>query len=323
MNTEVPSIPDAPSSAEIARWFVEGVQDALDGKIAAPKRTAGLRHVARVVGAAAIPMDHLLLGAIGLPAAASVKVAMTLFAQYMAPDPEVLRTIQTKLDIVLEEPLRTGLDVLKIAFACWGIDSRNKYWDSRFQGAQENFDKAWSLLNAQHTRKMIPEDEWLRMTICVPFLRAFCAAARGEQHEAQLISREPFLMLEKAREELQSTQEMELGQKRSLEEQLKAERRALDRINEFPPSARELAEYEVAQRLSKISGNKLQPFMSFETEAYMRAKSSHLNKIASLENTRHDAEVRAEASARRARYYEETARLLQRALTGLAVTESK
>jgi hypothetical protein len=241
----------------------------------------------------------------------------------MAPDPEVLRTIQTKLDIVLEEPLRTGLDVLKIAFACWSAESRNKYWDSRLQGAQQNFDKTWSLLNAQNARKMIPEDEWLRMNICIPFLRALTAAARGGQHEARVISREPFLILEKARKEFQSTQEMELGQKRSLEEQLNVERRALDLTNEFAPSARELAEYEVAQRLSKISGNKLQPFMSFETEAYVRARSSHLNKISSLENTRHDAEVRAEASARRARYYEETAKLLQRALTGLAVTESK
>lgn len=138
---EVKPARKGPSAREIALWFAEGVQTVLDKQAARPKPAKTIPEISKAIEAAADPVVLLLAGVLVTPlAAAGVKALLTLFAQVIAPDPEILHKVERKLDVIIEAPLRTGLDVLLLSLKGEGPASQKEYLDSRLQNAQQNLD---------------------------------------------------------------------------------------------------------------------------------------------------------------------------------------
>lgn len=172
---------------------------------------------------------------------------------------------------------------------------------------------------------MIPEEDWSRIKISVPILRAICAAARGDRREAEQLVHAPLAALEAAQRQYEAIQARELDRQHRLEEEAKAKSRQLKGIMGFPPSPEEIAAYRTEQRMREIQRHPFdlgrhggyQSLVSRETEAYLHAKSNLESKIGYLESDASSAAVSAEQAATKARSYQELRDVLQQAVTGL------
>lgn len=62
-------------------------------------------------------VGQLLATALGMPVGAIAQIFVGVLVKQLTPDPEAIRRIESKLDVVLEIPIRTALDVFQNLWA--------------------------------------------------------------------------------------------------------------------------------------------------------------------------------------------------------------
>jgi hypothetical protein len=316
---------DNLSGKEAAVWFVECVQTAFENRIRTDHRNR-LRSIAsETLDVVSGSIDHLLLGVVGVPAAASAKVILELLAKRIAPDPETLRDVQAQLKVIIETPLRTGLDILKRALTLRLTSRQTPYLSSRFHDAQANLDQAWSHLSGQKAREMVPEAEWKLLALSIPLLQALSAAGQdGGREESQLLSAGPLEQLDKLQQQCESSAEQARVLAANREARLAVERRELALLEEFPPSAEAFARL----RLRKMQEMKEKTFMSFDmlaadAEAHLIARNSRLANIEKITSEYNNAQIQSKIYTEKAAAYGMMAKLLRSALQELSAESDK
>jgi hypothetical protein len=154
---------------------------------------SGLLETATSAGA----VDQALSIGLGLPHAVVIEIFLSCLARQLLPDPKILVRIESKLDVVLEAPMRTGLELFESALKLPGASGSTKlYRDDRIHDAQRKFDEAWGILRGKKSKNLLSEEEFIECRTHLALLRALCAASRQDGHEeAALLSKEPLARL--------------------------------------------------------------------------------------------------------------------------------
>jgi len=309
------------SGEKVALWFAESLLRGLEEKILLERqrsKTDDRREAfARRLEVAAGPLDLLLSHGFGVPAG-SVRAIVTIFAKQIAPEPASLRALKLRLDILIEEPLRTGLEFLTSALRA----AEGDYRMSQFCNAQIAFVRAWSLLSSERARGVIADAEWFQFTMSFPMLRAFCAAGQaGGLQDAFLLAEEPLKRLESAAEECEQTRRATENEADELKSQANAKRRELENLESFPPSQDAIDALQAEDMgLMVLDRNNPTYFMSPEAHAeWYPVKHNELEgEIKALEARREEKLSQVEICEDAARRYREIATLLTFALNDLS-----
>jgi hypothetical protein len=182
-----------------ALLLVESAKGAIEEAITLSPEGRGWPELAQVVKALASAgaVDQILTHALGPQIAIGIEVLLPIFAKCMEPDPKTIRRLESKLEVLIESPLRTGIDVFELALRYPTPDK--VYRDSRLSDAQRSFDEAYNLMEAQKARQLLGESDWLQAKLRLKLLRAFCAAARtGGYQEALALCQEPVKLIQDA-----------------------------------------------------------------------------------------------------------------------------
>jgi hypothetical protein len=262
----------ASSAIGVALQLVDAVEAALAETSQSSDESGSLVASDFFEAAASAASVEALKSLLGLPAAISIEVFFKLMAKHLTPDPEVLHRLDSKLDVLLETPIRSGLDVFTRALTMPVTSpEEKKYRNSRLSDAQRSFDDAWAAGKAKNARILLTEWEWQNFQFQLNLLRALCAASRtGGGKEASQLAAPPLTTLgEHAdRAEGRAAQHRRAAQeKRS---QLKLEQ-------EFGYSREFISHAKARDSLRKLSSfEKLS--LSIEEEAALRYPA-HLAKI--------------------------------------------
>jgi hypothetical protein len=187
---------------QTALRLAQSAQAALEEAILLAPKNQGRSEISEVIkalasaGAVDLILTYALIPELTVP----LKFVLPLLATYLEPDSKTIQRIELELQVLIERPLRAGLDVFQIALKLPPQDKG--YRESRLRDAQRNFDEAYANIEAQKARRILTETEWLEATARLTLLRAFCAAAReGGYEEAVELSKKTLNLLKDAEHE--------------------------------------------------------------------------------------------------------------------------
>jgi hypothetical protein len=187
-----------PDGITVATRFAEEVLAGLDDRVAPHQGQAVLEKIADTIGVltSASAIDQLLSHALGVAAAAASEVLIIALAQSLRPDRKAIRRIESKVDLLIETPMRRGIQVFEMALSLAASPQNKRI---RLHDAQQVFDNALALIDGQRARRFVDDNDWLKLHTCIKVLACFCAAARNEEEEARDHCAEFLRCLEDAR----------------------------------------------------------------------------------------------------------------------------